>query len=240
MEGARYLEDGKLTIFKRSGVFYARIRLASQKYFWRSLKTTDEQTAIRVGRKLLYQIEERVEVGLPPKSKLFSAVIDDYVRFRERDHHHGRTSAGMLRQVIRVAKFWREYAGAMPVEAIDDKVMREFIPWRRDYYSKFKKLPKNARRHPKDKTLQWDMMLGKAIVKWAADQGLRGKKPPITATFTPKKKRVRPAFELWEFRQLWRTLCKRINTARDRRTRKKPSVVALLCFDTCKLRFPTG
>lgn len=50
--------------------------------------------------------------------------------------------------------------------------------------------------------------------------GLRGKKPPITATFTPKKKRVRPAFEIWEFRQLWRTLCKRINTARDRRTHK--------------------
>jgi hypothetical protein len=43
--------------------------------------------------------------------------------------------------------------------------MREFIPWRRDYYSKFEKLPKNAKRHPTDKTLQWDMMLGKAIVR---------------------------------------------------------------------------
>ena len=29
MEGARYLEDGKLTIFKRDGVYYARIRLLS-------------------------------------------------------------------------------------------------------------------------------------------------------------------------------------------------------------------
>ena len=63
------------------------------------------------------------------------------------------------------------------------------------------------------------MMLGKAIVKWAAEQGLRGKQPAITVTFTPKKKRVRPAFERWEYRLLWRTLCKRINTARDKRTR---------------------
>ena len=39
MDGARYLENGKLTIFKNSGVFYARIRLASQKYFRRSPKT---------------------------------------------------------------------------------------------------------------------------------------------------------------------------------------------------------
>jgi integrase len=184
------------------------------------LKTTDEQTAIRSGRKLFFQLEERTEQGLPAKSKSFSAVIDDYIRYRERDHAHGKTSAGMLRQIIRVSKFWREYAGHLPVEAIDDKVMWEFIPWRRDYYAKFEKLPKNAKRHPTDKTLQWDMMLGKAIVKWASDQELRGNKPSISVTYTPKKKRVRPAFELWEYRQLWRTLCKRIKTARDKRTRR--------------------
>jgi hypothetical protein len=54
----------------------------------------------------------------------------------------------MLRQVVRVSKFWREYAGELAVEAIDDKVMREFIPWRRDYYSNFEKLPKNAKLKP--------------------------------------------------------------------------------------------
>src|SRR5882762_4024807 len=221
MEGARYLEDGRLTIFKRSGVFYARIRLsASGRYIWRSLKTTNEQTAIRLGRRLLFQIEQRADQGLPPKSKLFAAVIDDYIRFRERDHAHGKTSAGMLKQIIRVSKFWREYAGAMPVEMIDDKVMRDFIPWRRDYYSQFAKLPKNARLHPTDKTLQWDMMLGKAIVKWAHEQGLRGKQALPTVTFTPKKKRVRPAFEISEFRRLWRVLYKRINDARDKRTER--------------------
>ena len=111
MDGARYLEDGKLTIFKRSGVFYARIRFSPGKYTWRSLKTSDEANAVRAGRRLLFQMEHRADAGLPPKSKTFGAVIDDYVRFRERDHQQGRTSAGMLRQIIRVAKFWREYAG---------------------------------------------------------------------------------------------------------------------------------
>src|SRR5712671_241266 len=134
MEGTRYLEDGRLTIFKRAGVYYARIRTtASGRYIWRSLKTTNEQTAIQFGRRLLFQLEQRTEQGLPPKSKLFAAVIDDYIRYRDRDHQHGKTSAGMLRQIIRVSKFWREYAGGTPVEMIDDKVMREFIPWRRDY-----------------------------------------------------------------------------------------------------------
>jgi integrase len=154
MDAARYLEDGRLIIFKRSGVYYARLRISpGKKYVWRSLKTWDEQTAIRAGRRLLFQIEQRADQGLPPKSKLFSAVIGEYIRYRERDHQHGKTSAGMLRQIIRVSKFWREYTGNLAVEMIDDKVMREFIPWRRDYYSKFKKIPQNARLHPTDKTL---------------------------------------------------------------------------------------
>lgn len=104
--------DGRLTIFKRYGVYFARLRLSgSAKYLWRSLKTTNEQTAIDLGRQLLFQLEQRADDGLPAKSKSFSAVIDDYIAYRERDHRHGGTSADMLRQIIRVSKFWREYAG---------------------------------------------------------------------------------------------------------------------------------
>src|SRR6202048_1879363 len=96
MAGAPYLEDGKLTLFKRSGVYDGRVRVSPGKYFWRTLKATDEATAIRAGRKLLYQTEERIEVGLPPKSKLFSAVVDDYIRFRERDHDQYPFAEGRL------------------------------------------------------------------------------------------------------------------------------------------------
>ncbi len=220
MEGARYLEDGKLTVFRRSGVYYARIRSSIGRYIWRSLKTANEQTAVDLGRRLLFQLEQRADKACRPKSRLFAAVIDDYIAYRERDHRHGKTSEGMLRQIIRVSKFWREYAGHLAVEAIDDQVMREFIPWRRDYYADFKKLPKNAKRHPTDRTIQFDMMIGKAIVRWAHGQGLRGKQALPTVTYTPKKKRVRPAFEVQEFRILWRVLCKRIKTARDERIEK--------------------
>src|SRR4051794_13538519 len=239
MDGARYLDDGKLTIFRRNGTYYARLRTTvSDKYIVRSLKTTNEQSAIQAGRRLLFQIEQRADQGLPPKSRSFAAVVDDYIRYRERDHRHGRTSAGMLRQIIRVSKFWREYAGALPVEAIDDKVMREFIAWRRDYYSNFKKLPKNAKLHPTDKTLQWDMMLGKAMLRWAAEQGWRGNKAPVTVTFTPKKKRVRPAFEIPEYRRLWRTMYKRTNDAKDERTRRSRELLRgyVLILANCGMR----
>ena len=220
MEDARYFESGKLVVFRRSGIFYARLRIAPAKYSWRSLKTTDVEKAINSGRKLLFQLEHRADQGLPLKSKLFAAVIDDYIAYRERDHRHGKTSAGMMRQIIRVSKFWREYAGEVAVEAIDDKVMRAFIPWRRDYYSHFEKLPKNAKLHPTDTTLQWEMILGKAIIRWADEQGLRGKLALPTVTFTAKKKRARPAFEIPEYKRLWRTMRKRIGDAGDARVRR--------------------
>jgi integrase len=220
MEAARYLEDGKLVVFKRTRHFYARIRLGPKNYIWRSLKTADEQKALRQAQRLFFQLEDRAEQGLAVTSKTLTAVIDEYVRFRERDHRHGKTSAAMLRQIKRVVKFWREYTGKKPIEAIDDKVLRDFVPWRRDYYSSFKVLPKNAKLHPTDKTLQWEMTLGKAILRWAHEQGYRGDKPLPTFTFTPKKKRVRPAFELPEYRKLWRTMHSRIVKAPDLRIRQ--------------------
>jgi integrase len=69
-----------------AGIYYARIRLAgSPKYITRSLKTSNEQTAVDLGRRLLFQLEQRTEAGLPLKSKLFATVIDDYIAYRERD-----------------------------------------------------------------------------------------------------------------------------------------------------------
>ena len=177
MEDARYLEDGKLVIYRRTHHYYARIRVGPKSYVWRSLKTDDAKVAERAARKLFYKIEDRAEQGLPVQSKTFAAVIAEYVAYREKDNKQGRTSDQMLRQIKRVVKFWLAYAGKKPIELVDDKLMRGFVPWRKDYYSKFKVLPKNAKLHPTDKTLQWEMMLGKAIIKWAHEQGYRGQKP---------------------------------------------------------------
>ena len=78
MEGARYLEDGKLTSF--FGV-QASTTLTSEfnynTFGGRSRPPTSSPLSILAGR-LLFQLEQRADQGLPPKSKLFAAVIDDY------------------------------------------------------------------------------------------------------------------------------------------------------------------
>jgi integrase len=220
MDDARYLLDGKLVVFKRTHHYYARIRLGPKSYIWRTLKTADEKTAIEAGQRLYFQMEQRAEQGLSPKSRSFASVIDEYVKFRTKEHEHGRTTAYMLRQIRRVVRFWKEYAGKKPIEHVDDKLLKNFIQWRRDYYANVKVLPKNAKLHPADRTLQWEMMMGNAIIKWAHEQGYRGKAQLPTATFTPKKNRVRPAFELAEYRKLWRAMHSRVLAAGDQRTKR--------------------
>jgi integrase len=206
------LEGGKLVLFRRNGLWQARIAVGNRKYLWKSLKTSNEAEAKRAGLKLFHQIEYKIDEGLPVQSRSFNDVIDAYIDYRELDNKIGKaakrgssikhTSDAMLRQIKRVSKFWREYAGKSNVEAIDDKVLRNFIPWRKSYYHDKKDIHHNAKLDPTDKTLQWEMMLGKMLIKYAHDMGYRGTKPLPTVTFTPKLKRVRPAFTLGDYRKL--------------------------------------
>lgn len=209
MDDKRRLEDGKLVLFKRGGIWQARIAVVDRRYIYRSLKTSDEAKAVTAGRRLFYQTELKIEQGLPVHLRTFLQVIDEYVAHREADHAQGQakghpsnashTTHDMLRQVKRVAQFWREYAGNRPIEAIDDRVLKDFVPWRRSYYHGKPALPRNAKLNPTDKTLQWDVMLGKMIVRWAHERGYRGNKPLPTFSFAPKHKRVRPAFTINDF-----------------------------------------
>lgn len=65
MDGKRALEDGKLVLFKRAGIWQARIAVTDRRYIYRSLKTSDEAKAVTAGRRLFYRTEIKVEQGLP-------------------------------------------------------------------------------------------------------------------------------------------------------------------------------
>ena len=229
MEHRHSLQDGKLLLFTRNGLWQARIYLGDRRYLWRSLKTSDYDRAHQLGMRLLHETEFKLSAGLPTHQRSFLTVINEYVATRERDNALGKaagpssvkfTSDAMLRQIQRVSKFWREYAGNRAVEAVDDKVLSGYVPWRKEYYQRLPQLPPNAKLHPTDKTLQWEIGLGKTMVKFAHEQGYRGTKPLPSFSFTPKVKRVRPAFTLLEYRQLYRTMRSWIAEADSDRSRR--------------------
>lgn len=195
--------DDNAVVFKREGTYQARIR-ADGKYVYRSLKTGDLAAAIKAAQKLVYEFEFNAKHGIPNSAKTFDAVIDEYVRFRRIECQQGRTSKNMLRQIERVVRFWREFAGKRLITDINDAELSDYVQWRRDYYTQRPNEAKrrNVKINPTDKTIQFDMMIGKAIITWAHSRGLRGKLPLPMFTYTPKKKRVRPAFENGDHRKL--------------------------------------
>lgn len=212
MDDELRLEGGKLVLFRRNGLWQARIPIGNRKYLWKSLKTSNEADARRAGLKLLHQVEFKITEGLPVQTRSLNDVIDEYIDVRETDHKLGKaakrsssikhTSDAMLRQIKRVSKFWKEYAGTRTVEAVDDKVLRGYIAWRKTYYHGKSDIHPNAKLNPTDKTLQWEIMLGKMILKYAYDQGYLATKALPTFTFTPRTKRVRPHFTASEFKKI--------------------------------------
>ncbi len=198
--------DGKILVFRRGGRYHARIGIGPNKYLYRSLKTANRGIAIREAQRLGYEMEFRAEHGIPASSKRFHDVIEEYLAHRRREHLQGRTSSNALRQIERVGRFWLAFAGDRLLTDIGNAELREFVSWRRDYYTTHPFKHHNAKRYPQDKTIQWDVMLGKAIIKWAHERGYRGTMQLPTYSFTAKRKRVRPAFEVWEYRRLVRAL----------------------------------
>ena len=225
MDDERSYAGGKLKLYRRSGIWQARVYIGDKKYFRRTLKTSALAEAEQAGLQLLYETQFKLKEGLPVQSRSFNDVIDEYIVERERDNKIGNdakrgssikhTSDTMLRQIKRVSKFWKEYTGKRAVDAVDDKVLRGFIPWRKTYYHKREDIHHNAKLDPTDKTLQFDLMIGKMILKYAQDQNYRGNKPFPKFAFTPKIKRVRPHFTAQEFRRLCTALRKWVDGTKN-------------------------
>lgn len=212
MADLTHIEDG-LAVLKRGGTYHARVRIDG-KYVSRSLKTGDLEAAKRAALKLLHTFEFKVEHGIPINDRTFASVIEEYVKFRRKENEQGRTSDGMLRQIERVVRFWLAFAGDKLITSIDDAQLRDYVQWRRDYYTQRPNEAKkrNVKINPTDKTLQFDIMIGKAIVGWAHERKYRGLLPLPTYTFTPKKKRVRPAFENGDYRGVLHAIDRWIKT----------------------------
>jgi integrase len=217
MQDVLRLEDGRLVVFRRGGKYHARICTGPNQYLWRSLKTGNRDVASKAGLRLYHQIALKSELGIPAASRTINEVLDEYVAFRTRQCEQGNTSEGMLRQVLRVVKFWREYAGKRPITTLDNAALKEFVTWRRDYYvhRPQSRMPRNAKRHPTDKEIVYNLTIMRAVLRWAHERGYMGSLPVPTYTFTAKTKRVRPAFEVREYRRLlqgllrWERSCER-------------------------------
>ena len=246
------LGDGKVLLFVRNSIYQARVYTGDRGYLYRSLKTKDLAEARKRAIRLLHETEYKQEEGIPLSQITMAQLIGEYVEFRQKQynqsqvgkkektkntHNKNSTSQYMLRQIKRVVKFWIAYCGNMAVDKVDNGVLKDFVAWRKDYYHKLPKEqhPKNARLNPTDKTLQWELTLGKSLLKFAHERGYRGNNQLPTWSLTGVKKIVRPGFTRSDFTTLLLALRKLVRETHSKQyyyARRLLQTYVLILSDT--------
>lgn len=219
MSGTDYkeeLEDGRVLLFERNGIYQARLYRGERQYIYRSLKTRKLDEARKLAVKFFYEIEFRKQQQLPLQQRSFGDVLNEYLRQRERDYEQSQmgqisaarvqtTSIHMLRQIRRVSKFWHEFCGKTAVDKVDNAKLADYISWRKDYYHRMpaEMRPRNSKLNPTDSTLVWETTLAKTVLKYAHERGYRGNAQLPTWRYKTSKRIVRPTFTVPEYRRLY-------------------------------------
>ena len=174
----------------------------------------------------LAEIEYKQENDITLVSPTFSRVLNEYVAERQAQYDRGnykrgkrkpgkQTSEYNLRQIKRKAKFWHAYAGTAKVSSINEKLLKGYVDWRRDYYHQMKpyKRPQNCSLNPADKTLQDETVFAVSVLKWAAERGYR--RDSVGLYFYKAERTIaRPHFTQSDYANLVDALQTRISEAK--------------------------
>lgn len=179
------LHDGEVLLFERNGIYQVRLYKGNRRYIYKSLKTRDLEKARYLANKEYFESEFKKAQGLPLQKKMFADVVDEYYRIREAQHKRGtynqrnksnqeQTSPHMLRQIKRVMQFWKEYGNNKDVAEIDNRWLRAYVEWRRDYYLRMPEAerPRNHKLNPADKTLEWETTFALTVLKFARNRAI--------------------------------------------------------------------
>jgi len=112
----------------------------------------------------------------------------------------------------RIGKFLGEFHGKTAVDRIDDAKLRDYIPWRRDYYHRMppEQRPQNHALNPAEKTLEGDSVFMMSVLKWANQRSYRGDKPMPKYRYKANRTVSRPHFSRSDLAKLLWTLRERI------------------------------
>lgn len=134
------LKGNRLQIYNRSDTnalwWHVRIRNPNGLgYLTKSLKTTDQATAISKAERWYDDLQHKIDHGLILKSRTGSQICDIYLKELDEDVQRGDRPARHLKDYgTLVEKYVRPYFGKRKMETIRQKDVDEFIRWRQTYY----------------------------------------------------------------------------------------------------------
>ena len=160
----------------------ARHLNANNGYLIESLKTKVLEDAVETAIRRHVQIEQFIREDRPIRSERIKGVFNKFI-----DDYEKRMNAGMDNYSIHmfrgykktVQRYWLEYLENQGIEYIDDIKYEHFENyelWRKEYW--LRHWDKKTRRHgnvkanPTQRTIQWDITMMKAFLKWAKNHRL--------------------------------------------------------------------
>jgi integrase len=194
MEQVYHPVNDSTVVYMRGKSWYARIHLGSGKYFWRSLRTDRQEQAEQAARELFAETQFKIKHGVPVVGKRFMDCWRKWFEVHEALAAQGRHSLAMIRIHKQLQRKWASFWGDTQIANITPQHLDRAVEWRRQL------------RATRDTNIQLEMMCQKQVLRWCVRQGWLDRVPDWT--FVARKRLVRPAFDVVEYRKLYRALRK--------------------------------
>jgi len=224
-ENLHSFRDGKVVLYTRNGkpTFHARLSVEGiSGYIVKSTKRTNLDEARRVAEDWFDDYRYRQKNGLAVGRHTFASLWKQWLV----THRH-TLSEHRLRYISGTAtRYLLPFFGTEPVSAINDKLVTRYWDWRINYWSSADGLAKieqaqksrttaqrpykqklgNVAKVPAQKTLNMEQSVLRQILSWGTRNGILNQLPEIKAPKLRPGAGVvrRPAFDLDEWRQLYR------------------------------------
>ena len=144
-QNERYLRDGAVLIYQRTDVakplWHCRIKFADHPYIRKSLKTQNEQAAVRAASKLYDDLRFRHQRGMPITSYSFEYALDAYLQWledqgnTETDEDKARRLKKKLVDQRKFSRYIREFFADRPLDQITSAEVEQYKDWRRTYWT---------------------------------------------------------------------------------------------------------
>ena len=227
------LADGRITLYQRDdvalGVWQCRIPMKGVRgYIKRSTGETDIAKATVNALKLLGELEHRSSSNQPLRGQSFKNVAASYLREAKTRWDEHKSSEGRY-NLIRgtLNRYLIPYFGKSDISKISKKDLSAYRSWRQDYWitGPGKDLTIAHKVRPSSGTLKQEWTILRGVFTHGIDMGLVS--PMVLPMLAHDEYKIgkRPAFNLTEYRLLYRFMRQWVAQAKDARHRAEQELL---------------
>lgn len=133
-------ENGRLVIYRRSDsndTYHCRIKFPNRPYLRKSLKTTDREEGIRLGKEFYWDCQTRFKNNIPFDQRRLSTLLRLFIDHLSSEKDKGRLTQYQFRhKKLMVERYFFHFFEKKELRDLDDTLIRSYKKWREEYWTK--------------------------------------------------------------------------------------------------------